>query len=112
MEELLIQVFIKVNENNCVTAVNSSIFLTDLTGWVQIDEGIGDKYVHAQGNYFHKTLTEENGVYQYKYVDGVVLERTTEEIQADIANIPIVLSEQEQTNMAIAELTMMVASLL
>ncbi|HCT64469.1 MAG TPA: hypothetical protein DIC60_04245 [Lachnospiraceae bacterium] len=57
-------------------------------------------------------LMDVQGIYQYKYVDGVVSERTTEEIQADIANIPTVLSEQEQTNMAIAELTMMVASLL
>ena len=31
---------------------NSSAFLTDLTGWELIDEGVGDKYLHAQHNYF------------------------------------------------------------
>ena len=33
------------------TEYNSSAFLTDLTGWKLIDEGIGDKYHHAQNYY-------------------------------------------------------------
>ena len=78
-----VKVFIRVNENNCVVSVNSDIFLKDTTGWVQIDEGLGDKFSHAQGNYFDKSLTDENGVFNYKYVDGAVLERTAEEVQAD-----------------------------
>jgi len=78
------KVFIKVTTNNCVVDINSEIFLTDTTEWVQIDEGYGDEFTHAQGNYLDKPLMEEHGVFQYKYVDGVVAERTPEEIQADI----------------------------
>ena len=38
------------------TEYNSSAFLTDLTGWELIDEGAGDKYLHAQ----HYYTLEEN----------------------------------------------------
>ena len=66
-----------------VTDINSNAFLTDTTGWVQIDEGDGDRYMHAQGNYLPKPLTDEQGRYRYKLVDGAVVERTPEELAAD-----------------------------
>ena len=78
------RVYIKTDDKNRVTAVNSEIFISDKTGWVEIDRGDGDRYVHAQGNYFPKPLTDENGVYRYKYSDGIVSERTAEEMAADI----------------------------
>lgn len=78
------RVFIKTDDKNRVTAVNSEIFISDTTGWTEIDSGDGDRYVHAQGNYFPKPLTDENGVYRYKYADGIVSERTVEEMAADI----------------------------
>lgn len=75
MEENKIKVYIKVNENNEVINVNSSIFLKDTTGWICIDAGFGDKYAHAQGNYFEKSLVDENtSEYVYKYRDGQVVE--------------------------------------
>lgn len=77
------KVYIKTNENGVVTAVNSSAFLTDLTGWTEIDEGTGDKYHHAQGNYLPLGLMTDDGIYQYKYTDGELQERTAEEIQAE-----------------------------
>lgn len=78
------KVYIQTDANNNVTAVNSSAFLADLTGWTEIDEGTGDKYHHAQGNYLPKGLMTDDGIYQYKYTDGKLQERTEEEIQADI----------------------------
>jgi hypothetical protein len=57
-------------------------------------------------------LTNENGVYIYKYADSTVQERTEDEIQADIDALPAIVSAQEKTDMAIAELTTIVASLL
>ena len=62
-----IKVYIKVNENNEIIEVNSEIFIDDLTGWIYIDEGYGDKYSHAQSQYFEKQLQNENGTYNYKY---------------------------------------------
>ena len=45
-------VYVKVDFENRVIDVNSSAFLPDTEGWIEIDGGIGDKYHHAQGNYF------------------------------------------------------------
>lgn len=87
-EESKIKVYIKTDSNSNITAVNSSIFLSDLTDWIEIDEGSGDKYAHAQGNYFEKSLTDDNGIYRYKYLGGAVYEKTAEEIEAEISSLP------------------------
>ena len=76
-------VYVKVDESNRVMSINSSEFLADVTGWAEIDSGFGDKYHHAQGNYFDKPLCDERGIYRYKLVDGKPVERTQEEMDAD-----------------------------
>lgn len=76
-------VYVKVDESNRIMAINSSEFLTDVTGWTGIDSGYGDKYHHAQGNYFDKPIIDMRGIYRYKLVDGKPIERTQEEIDAD-----------------------------
>lgn len=73
-------VYVLTDENGYITAVNSSEFLNDPTGWVEIDRGYGDKYHHAQGNYFSESITTAGGAYRYKLVDGVPVECTAEEI--------------------------------
>lgn len=83
MNENTYKVYIMTNDSSTVIAINSSAFLTDLTGWVEIDEGVGDKYHHAQGNYLPKGLMTDDGIYQYKYADGTAQERTPDEIQAE-----------------------------
>ena len=81
-------VSVKHNSNGYITAVNSSAFLTDTTDWVEIDSGYGDKYHHAQGNYFDKSLMTMGGAYRYKLVDGKAVECTAEEIDAqELANV-------------------------
>ena len=75
-------VYVKPNENDYITAVNSSAFMPDTTGWTQIDEGYGDKYHHAQGNYFPQPIITMGGAYRYKLVDGKPVECTAEEIAA------------------------------
>ena len=70
----MIEVYVKVNEENCITEINSAIFLTDTTGWIKIDEGHGDKYAHAQGNYLNKPICDEQVRYNYKLIDGQVVE--------------------------------------
>ena len=77
------RVYIQTNIDDVVTAINSSAFLSDLAGWIEVDEGEGDKYRHAQGNYLPLGLMTDDGVYNYKYVDGAIQERSAEELQAD-----------------------------
>ncbi|WP_418920115.1 hypothetical protein [Alistipes putredinis] len=66
-----------------MTAINSSGFVEG-SGWMQIAEGYGDKYQHAQNNYLPKPLTDERGIFRYKLAeDNKVIERTPEEMDAD-----------------------------
>jgi len=81
-------VYVKTDEGSRITAVNSSEFIGDITGWVEIDRGYGDKYHHAQGNYFPLSIMTDEGVWRYKLENGAAVERTAEEIAADIAAIP------------------------
>lgn len=76
-------VYIKTDNTNRITAIDSSAFLSDITGWTEIDSGFGDKYHHAQGNYFSQPLYDERGICRYKLVDGKPVERTQEEMDAD-----------------------------
>ena len=47
-----IGVYAKYDQNGNITEVNSDIFIRDFTGWTKIDEGYGDRYAHAQSQYF------------------------------------------------------------
>ena len=76
-------VYVKIDESNRITAINSSAFLADVTGWTEIDSGYGDKYHHAQGNYLPGLLYDEHGICRYKLVNGKPIERTQDEMDAD-----------------------------
>lgn len=81
-------VYIRIDDQSRVLEINSSAFLADTEGWTQIDEGWGDKYHHAQGNYLDGPLYDDNGIPRYKLDRGRVVERTEEEIAADLAAMP------------------------
>lgn len=81
-------VYVKANQDGYIAAVNSSAFLPDTEGWVEIDQGYGDKCRHAQGNYFSKPIYTDSGVYRYKLADGKPVECTEEEIAAQEAELP------------------------
>ena len=76
-------VYIRTDEHNRIIAVNSSVFLSDTAGWIEVDKGVGDRYTHAQGNYMPLPLMTESGAYRYAYIDGAIAERTAAEIAAD-----------------------------
>ena len=96
--EKTIKVYAKINEQNIITAINSSIFLNSIEGYTQIDEGSGDKYAHAQGNYLEKSLVDESGRFNYKFEDGKILELTEEEKNTLFPKIEAVPSKQEEIN--------------
>lgn len=78
------KVYAQIDPENIITAIGSSEFIQDLTDWIQIDEGFGDRYHHAQGNYLEKGLIDEQGCCNYNLIDGEVAERSLEEKQAEI----------------------------
>ena len=81
------KVLVQTDDAGRVTAINSDAFVSG-DGWTAIDEGEGDRYRHAQNNYLLKPLTDERGVYRYKLVDGLVVQRTQAEMDADYAARP------------------------
>ena len=94
-------VYIKSDDANRIIAINSSAFLTDTTDWVEIDRGYGDKYHHAQGNYFPNVIIDDNGVFRYLYTPDEEIkwrERTQEEMSADY-----VLVEEKPSQLDIIE---------
>ena len=97
----LYTVYIQIDDASRIIAINSSAFLSSTEGWIEIDSGLGDKYHHAQGNYFPKPIYEERGIPIYKYVDGKVFERTQEEIDADYHE-PV--PQPSETDIALVEL--------
>lgn len=105
MEEILMEqpykVLVRVDDAGRVVAINSSAFVQDTGGWAEIDSGFSDRHHHAQGNYFPKPIYEERGIPVYKYVDGKVLERTQEEIDADYHE-PV--PQPSETDIALVEL--------
>lgn len=84
-------VYIKVDNQNRIIAVNSSAFLPDVSGWVEIDSGYTQRHHHAQGNYFPQPIMDERGVFRYLYTPDSVSpwrERTADEMDADYAARP------------------------
>lgn len=123
MEEFKYKVYIKIDNNNIITGIESNLTLKDIVGWIQIDEGVGDKYSHAQSNYFtidgKEPLMDMVGKYNYKLVDNKPVELTEEEkeklfptpipqptqddllrakILKDNANMQLQLAQQQKLN--------------
>ncbi len=97
-------IYIKVNNDNCVTSINSNIFIDNLNDWILVDSNVqGDKGAHAQGNYLPKPLTTSEGYYRYKYDNGNVIERSEDEINSDA--FPDVISQKKSELSAECEKT-------
>jgi len=113
IEEPKSRVFILTDDNNKITRIEGEYTLPqDLTNWIQIDEGYGDKYNLAQTHYLEKGLITEDGIYQYKYENEEVTERTTEEIEADREAVPVIPTQMEQLESQVMYTALMTDTLL
>lgn len=88
MEDGKYIVYVRVDKNSNIVDINSDAFLEDVYNWIPIDEGYGDKYHHAQGNYFPLPLYGTDGCANYKLADGTPALRTEVEKAAEIAARP------------------------
>lgn len=106
------KVYARVDEQGRILAVDSSAFLRDLDGWFEIDQGTGDRYQHAQANYI-PNLHDMQGIPRYKIVDGKVVERTKDEIDADVqpTEKPEFLSRLERVEKSLNTITELLAKL-
>jgi len=96
------KVYVKTDANGDIIAVNSSAFLSDTAGWFQIDEGVGDRYHHAQGHYFDRPIVTLDGIYRYRLVGGEIVEKSEQEIANEIAALPLPSPSPETALMSMA----------
>ena len=89
-------VYVRTDEAGSIVEVNSDAFLSSLDGWQKVAEGYGDRYHHAQGNFFPLPLMDGSGAYRYKLEDGKPVERTAEEMAADVQEQPAQPSQEER----------------
>lgn len=79
MEENKIQVYVKLDSNNCIIEIASSIQGLNFDSYIQIDKGTGQKYAHAQNYYLEKPLRDIKFRCNYKYENNKITELTEEE---------------------------------
>mgnify|MGYP004528600907 FL=1 len=96
-------------QDGYITSINSDIFLSEeeIQTMTEVDKGQGDKYAHAQSQYLEKELVDEHGRYNYKYVEGKVVE-VAEAEKLTIEEPKAVPTEQEKIN---AQLMLQIAQL-
>lgn len=83
-EQATSKVYVQTDEQNRILHCEGGYTTpADPTGWVQIDEGTGDRYNLCQSHYFEGGLYTSDGIPRYKLVDVQAVERTVEEIAAD-----------------------------
>lgn len=83
------RVYILLDEKERIVRVEGEYSLpSDLTGWVQIDEGCGDRFSLAQSHYLDGELYTMQGIPRYKYAGGVCVLRSEAEIAEDVAALP------------------------
>lgn len=72
----MVKVYINKDSENNITSINSEIFLSEeeMSTMTEIDKGQGDRYAHAQGLYLENGLVDKYGRYNYKFVEGKVIE--------------------------------------
>lgn len=106
MEEYKVYVSL---QDGYITSINSNIFLSEeeMSTMTEIDQGQGDKYAHAQSQYLEKGLVDELGRYNYKYVEGKLIE-VAEVDKPTIKEPKAVPTEQEKIN---AQLMLQIAQL-
>lgn len=95
--------------NGYITSINSEIFLSEeeMSTMTEIDQGQGDKYSHAQSQYLEKGLVDELGRYNYKFLEGKVVE-VAEADKPTIEEPKAVPTEQDKIN---AQLMLQIAQL-
>ena len=78
--EIIYIVFVKTNASGYIIGVNSSAFLSNTSGWVEIDSGSEERHHYAQSRYFPEHIFTDHGACRYKLVNGKAVECSAEEI--------------------------------
>ena len=78
------KVYIKTDaQNRIIRCEGGYTTPADLSGWIYIDEGTGDRYNLCQSHYFDGGTFTADGIPRYKLADSKPVLRSEEEIAAD-----------------------------
>lgn len=72
----------------------------DMPGWLEIDEGTGDRYNLCQSHYFDGGLYTDDGIHRYRWDGTQAVERTEEELEEDRKGREPVLTPAQQREQA------------
>ncbi len=100
------KVYIKTDaQNRIIRCEGGYTTPADLSGWIYIDEGTGDRYNLCQSHYFDGGTFTADGIPRYKLADSKPVLRSEEEIAADRLPDLITLraAKQEQNKAALAD---------
>lgn len=92
------KVYIKIDSQNRIIQCDGGYTEANVVGdgWIQIDEGYGDKYNLCQTHYFEDSLYTNDGFYRYKYINNEIVERTVDELAADKTSLEAIVPEATQ----------------
>lgn len=85
-ENTMSKVYIKVDAQGRILRCEGGYTMSnigDISEWIFIDEGNGDKYNLCQSHYFTAGLYTEDGICRYVYENGETRLRTEQEMEAD-----------------------------
>lgn len=86
MEETQSKVYIQTDTEGRITRCEGGYTTpADLTGWIEIDEGTGDRYNLCQSHYFDGGLYTMDGIPRYRWDGTQAVERTNKELEKDRA---------------------------
>ena len=88
MEELQSKVYIQTDTEGRILRCDGGYTTpADLSGWLEIDGGNGDRYNLCQSHYFDGGLYTMGGIPRYIWDGSAAVLRTDEELEADRAAI-------------------------
>lgn len=95
MEIVKSKVYVKTNErNNIICCEGGYTTPLDLSDWIYIDEGIGDKFNLCQTHYFEGGLYTEDNIPRYKLENNKPILRLEDEINQD--KLPNLKTQKEK----------------
>lgn len=101
MDENNSRVYALVDARGRVTRIEGGYTMeniADLSEWVYLDEGEGDRYNLCQSHYAEGGLYTDDGIPRYRLADGQLVLRTAEELAADRAELPTEESTEDGTD--------------
>lgn len=99
MENNKSKVYIKIDEQSRILRCEGGYTMSnisDISEWLFIDEGNGDKYNLCQSNYFDGGLYTEDGICRYRWTGKEAVLRTEEEIAGEHNVSPAPVPTQRQ----------------